>query len=333
VALVTNRSETVEDIVGTMVSGNTETNITVTYSDNGAGNGKLDFSIAEADVSSTLGVATFNSDDFNDNGSGLIELEDTVVKGISTDSGALTPSSHAFTIQGGEGIDVTHSSTTVTVSGELASTSNLGIASFTSADFDVAIGVVSLEDSVVKGVSGDSGSITPSSHSFSIIGSVAGVVNTIASGGSVAIGVSYDDSTIGKNGSNQLYVPDNGIDTDQINGAAVTEAKLDIYNSPMVSGVLGYTSNGMEWINIDTDIEAVIENDIRLENKSAECDGGTTGFTLDHTPVDNSVQVYLNGLLQEKGAGKDYTQSGTSITFDVAPVTDDILIIHYVMQA
>ena len=38
--------EQVEDIVSGMVSGNTETGITVTYQDNGAGNGKLDFVVA-----------------------------------------------------------------------------------------------------------------------------------------------------------------------------------------------------------------------------------------------------------------------------------------------
>jgi len=53
-------TEDVEDVVGTMVSGNTETNITVSYDD---GNGKLDFSIAPASTS-TLGVASFVSTDF-----------------------------------------------------------------------------------------------------------------------------------------------------------------------------------------------------------------------------------------------------------------------------
>jgi len=38
--------EQIEDIVGIMVSGNTETGITVTYDDNGTGNGKLNFAVA-----------------------------------------------------------------------------------------------------------------------------------------------------------------------------------------------------------------------------------------------------------------------------------------------
>lgn len=38
--------------------------------------------------------------------------------------------------------------------------------------------------------------------------------------------------------------------------------------------------------------------------------------TLDNTPVSNaSVSLYLNGVLQDQGAGKDYTLSGVTITW------------------
>ena len=100
----------------------------------------------------------------------------------------------------------------------------------------------------------------------------------------------------------------------------------------MISGVLGWTANGMEWVDIDTQLDTVTEGDIRLENESAACNGVTVAFTLDATPVSNSLQVFLNGLLQEKGGGEDYTHTGTTVTFAVAPETGDILIIHYISQ-
>jgi len=56
-------NEGIEDVVGAMVSGNTETNITVTYADNGTGAGKLNFSVAAA-TASTLGVASFSTSNF-----------------------------------------------------------------------------------------------------------------------------------------------------------------------------------------------------------------------------------------------------------------------------
>ena len=94
---------------------------------------------------SNKGVASFNSDDFNTT-SGHVELEDTVVKTVTTDSGALTPSGHGLSILGGEGIDVTHAGTSITVAGEDASISNKGVASFADADFTVTSGAVTIKN-------------------------------------------------------------------------------------------------------------------------------------------------------------------------------------------
>jgi len=88
-------------------------------------------------------------------------------------------------------------------------------------------------------------------------------------------------------------------------------------------------AGGLSWTT-KTSSDAVADTDIKFENESANCNGVTTVFTIDSSPIANSVQVYLNGLLQEEGSGKDYTISGTSITFATAPETNDILLIHYI---
>jgi len=71
---VTVNEERIQDIVGAMVSSNTETGITVTYQD---ADGTIDFEIADAAADgSTKGIAAFDADDF-DSSSGVISLGDS----------------------------------------------------------------------------------------------------------------------------------------------------------------------------------------------------------------------------------------------------------------
>ena len=145
---------------------------------------------------------------------------------------------------------------------------------------------------------------------------LATVVNVSANG----VAVKIDDSTVGENGSNQLEVKDDGI----------TEPKLAMNNAPSDGYFISWNQTGgyMEWKSVDETY--VTEGDIVKEDESANCNGVTTDFTLDNTPITASVQVYLNGLLQQEGSGNDYTLSGTTVSFNEAPEDDDLLIIHYI---
>ena len=133
--------------------------------------------------------------------------------------------------------------------------------------------------------------------------------------------VEVDDTTIEIN-ADALRVKDEGI----------TVAKIAINNAEQDGYVLTWNDSGyMEWTaKTAVGEDVVTESEINKENESANCDGIETDFTLSNSPVANSVQVYLNGLLQEEGSGKDYTLSGTTVSFAEAPETNDILIIYYI---
>lgn len=133
------------------------------------------FTVTSGDVAiddattSAKGIASFASADFSVS-SGAVSLSDTVLKAITTDTGGMIMSGHAISLLGGEGMDVTHSGTSITIAGEDASTTNKGVASFTSGDFTASSGAISLNDAVVKSITTDSGGLTPSTHAFSILG-------------------------------------------------------------------------------------------------------------------------------------------------------------------
>jgi len=73
----------------------------------------------------------------------------------------------------------------------------------------------------------------------------------------------------------------------------------------------------------------VTSHKVTRETPSGTINGSTTVFTLANTPVAGTEEVFLNGILQEAGAGNDYTISGTSITMLAAPLTGDRLKVNY----
>lgn len=93
---------------------------------------------------SQKGVAQFSNQDFVVN-NGNVSLDSAFLKQVTTDDGVVPISGHSISIFGGEGIDVNHEGVNILISGEEASSSNLGIASFDTDDFDVAAGHVTLK--------------------------------------------------------------------------------------------------------------------------------------------------------------------------------------------
>ena len=70
-------------------------------------------------------------------------------------------------------------------------------------------------------------------------------------------------------------------------------------------------------------------NFVDRETPTGLVNGSNVTYTLAFTPVAGSEHVYLNGILQEPGAGNDYTISGATITYLTAPVSGDKIRVSY----
>jgi hypothetical protein len=252
--------------------------------------------IAAEDAStSNKGVASFETADFNVT-NGAVELKDTVVKSVTTDSGALTPATHGFSILGGEGIDVTHSGTTITVLGEDASTTNKGVASFDTNNFTVTAGAVS-----AKTITLGSSTLTLGSTTTSIAGVTELTVDNL----------NFNGNTITSTDTNgNIIISPNGTGVVDVNGSIITGISEPV--NPSDAATKNYVDTVAEGLHI---------------HEAAHC---ATTDTL--AALSGGTVTYANGTL---GVGATLTLSAGLSAIDGHTLNngDRILVKNQVNQA
>lgn len=126
-------------------------------------------------------------------------------------------------------------------------------------------------------------------------------VQLAANGGlelNTGLQVNTDDTTVEKDGSGNVRVKAGGIGETQL--GAGTYLRIAKY--------------------------------IVRETPAGSINGVNTSFALAATPVAGTEMVFLNGILQEPGAGNDYTIAAATITYLAAPLIGDKIRVTYLSQ-
>ena len=191
------------------------------------------------------------------NGNGTVSFTTiSTTLGIAGDSGTDTVSliSDTFTFTGGEGIDTAVTDNTVTISGEDATTSNKGIASFSSNDFSVSSGAVTIKSLGVSTAQLAADAVTGAKIADDAVNSehlVDGSVDNVHLAGSIANSkLSNSSITIG---SNSISLGGSRTDINGLTSLDVDNLTLDgnEITSTNTNGDISLNPNGSGTVDVN----------------------------------------------------------------------------------
>ena len=222
--------------------------------------------------------------------------------------------SESLTVSGGEGIDTSATGTTLTIAGEDASTSNKGVASFSSDNFAVSSGAVTIKDSGVDLTAEVTGTLpvgnggtgaTTLTDGGVLLGSGASAVTATAvlTNGQLLIGDGTGDPTVGSltEGSNVTITPGAG---------SITIASTDT-NTTYTAGTL----LDLATTTFNVDLQEAAEAAIVDGDYVMFLDGGATGTAAKENIADIATLFAGTGLTASSSViGVDTSQNITALT-------------------
>ena len=160
------------------------------------------------------------------------------------------------------------------------------------------------------------------------------IADKIADGVITTIKLANDSVTAAK-------LADNAVDITALQNAAVTLVKMAVVPPGRI--IMGTTGGTNTYITLSGDVTVSeagivtinpttvvrVTDVIKGETPTGALNGVNLTFTLANTPKAGTVDVYVNGILQDSGAGNDYEISGNTVTLTYALAAADKIRVAY----
>jgi len=323
--------EVIQDLVGSSISGGTA--LTSTYVDStGITTIDLDDTAVNAgSYGSQTKIPTFTVDQ-QGRLTAAGEVDVATELSITGDTGNTSISllTEGLTVNGGEGIDVSVTNNTVTISAEDASTTNKGVAAFDAADFNVNAGVVSVKDinldsqttgDYVATIVGTANEITVSPNSGHNAAVTVGLPDNVEITGNLQVGGNLNViGTVNSVNTTQINIEDNKVKLNSnFTGTPTTDAGITVERGLETDVEILWNETSDKWTltNDGTNYHAIAR-------KYAETLGASaTSYTITHNlgTTDVTVQIFeaASPFAQVEADVKRTSSNTVTVDFAIAP--------------
>ena len=254
---------------------------------------------------------------------------------VTSDSGtiAIDLDSETLTIAGGEGIDTSATSNTVTIAGEDATTSNKGVASFSSDNFAVSSGAVTIKDGgVALAEIADQAANTVLVRDANSSGAVSAkaVADTqilIGDGTGFTVAALSGDVTMTNGGAvtiandavEQAMIADDAVGADQLASNAVVDASvasgaaISVSKTALTAGTgISLSTNTLNVDAAQTGITSLLATDIKIgEDDETKIDFETADEIHFYAANVHQVKLVDNAFTPQADSDVDLGASGT----------------------